>query len=118
MNAGMNFIAVVSLLLALATAGAAVKDQAKGKSPDTRQIRPSKIVLNHSETMMRDAKPVQQLDAWAQWLTSLQLFVFDRVSSYASRGIGGCEEFGCGGNHSETFVQDLAATPRPVPLTW
>ncbi len=62
MNAVTGFVAIVSLLLAMALAGGVAKDQAKGNSSDSRNISPSKIVLNHNETMVSEAASVQQGD--------------------------------------------------------
>lgn len=161
MNAVTNFMAIASILLALATAGGAVKQQAEVNSPATaRDTTPSKIAINHNETMVSDAALVQQVDTLSDWLTSLQAFVFGRfvntpadiapsrialnhnetmVSDAAmvqqadtsSEGLtspqafvfsrflsyapgvgrpGGCDDWGCGGNHNETFVEDAAPT--------
>ena len=109
MNAVTSFVSIVSLLLALAGAGGTAKKQAADvNSPAARNITPSKIVLNHNETMLSDTTLLQQADPWSQWLTSLQVFVFTRFSSYAPGGGGGCEEWGCGANHNETLVRDPA----------
>ncbi len=107
MNAVTSFVAIVSLLLALATAGGVAKEQADVKSPAARDITPSKIVLNHNETMVSDATSFEQTDRWSQWLTSVQAFVFTKFSMYAPVR-GGCDEWGCGSNHNETLVRDAA----------
>ncbi|MCM3906052.1 MAG: hypothetical protein ND866_30580 [Pyrinomonadaceae bacterium] len=62
MNTVTGFVAIVSLLLAMATAGGTAKDQAKVNSSDSRNISPSKIVLNHNETMVNEAASVQRCD--------------------------------------------------------
>lgn len=105
MNAVTGFVAIVSLLLALATAGDARKDQAKVDAPP-RNITPSKIAINHNETMVRDATSVQQPDAWAEWWTNVQDFVFANLITYDLRDKGGCDDWGCGTNHNETMVSD------------
>lgn len=109
MNAVTSFVAIVSLLLALATAGGAAKQQAEVNSPAAaRDITPSKIVLNHNETMVSDAALVQQADTLSEWLTSLQAYVFTRFSTYVPGG-GGCDDdWGCGMNDSETLARDAA----------
>jgi hypothetical protein len=108
MNAVTSFVAIVSLLLALATAGGAAKQETGTKSPAAMDIQPSKIVLNHNETMLSDAPLVQQTDTWSQWLTSMQTFFFTTFSTNAPGPKGGCDESGCGMNHNETMVSDTA----------
>ncbi len=114
MNAVTNFVAIASILLALATAGGA----AKAKSGDEEIITPSKIVLNHNETMVNDATSVQRSEALSKWLMGLSVFIFNRVSSYARGGgvPGGCDDWGCGMNHNETIVSDATSTQQPD--TW
>jgi hypothetical protein len=102
MNAVTSFVAIVSILLALAAGGSTAKEQAQANPPQVRNITPSKIVLNHNETMVSDAALVQRAGTWSQWLKSIQAFFFTRPIP------GGCEEFGCGGNHNETMVSDTA----------
>ncbi|HKE60748.1 MAG TPA: hypothetical protein VKB46_28780 [Pyrinomonadaceae bacterium] len=53
MNTGMNLLLMVSLLLALVLAGDAGKEQVKTNSEAT-QMRPSRIAINHNETLVRD----------------------------------------------------------------
>jgi hypothetical protein len=56
MNIATSFIAIVSLLLALATADTATKQQSEEQSPAAAAEKsPSKIALNHNETMGSDA---------------------------------------------------------------
>lgn len=57
MNAGMSLTAIVSLLLALATAGVAARGQAEVSAPAKTQTRASawKLGVNHNETMVSDA---------------------------------------------------------------
>jgi len=109
MNPVMSFVAIVSLLLGLAAAGNTAKEQAQVTPPAAGQITPSKIALNHNETMVSDAALVQPADTWSQWLTSLRAFFVTSFSTSAPRPKGGCEDvFGCGMNHNETMVTDAA----------
>ena len=55
MNTGMSLIAIVALLLALAAAGADTEQAGVNSKP----ITPSKIVLNHNETLVRDTAPMK-----------------------------------------------------------
>ncbi|HSE37888.1 MAG TPA: hypothetical protein VLG74_11335 [Blastocatellia bacterium] len=59
MNAGMSLIAIVALLLALAAAGGAAKEQAGVNSSGDTPIAPSKIAINHNETLVSDTTPIQ-----------------------------------------------------------
>jgi len=139
MNAVTGLVAIVSLLLALAAAGGAAKEQA-GVSPKAeRQITTSKLGVNHNETLARDttssnvprpagcptwmcgsnhndtlvsdATSVQQEDTLSQWLTNVQAYVFASFTSYAPVR-GGCDDWGCGMNHNETLVRDAAGERR------
>jgi hypothetical protein len=100
MNAVTNFVAIVSISLALvAGSSSAGKEQAQVNLPQGRSITPSKIALNHNETMVSDAGLVQ-VDDLSQWLTSLEAFFFNKHVP------GGCDEWGCGTNHNETMVSE------------
>lgn len=110
MNAVTGFVAIVSLLLALATAGGAAKDQAKGNSSDSRNISPSKIVLNHNETFVQDASPTRQADD-SELLTTAKQAAASAVRLLIrffinAPGGGGCDDWGCGSNHNEMLVRD------------
>ena len=105
MNAGTGLLAIVTLLLALAGAGGVATEQAGVDSRAARPITPSKLGVNHNETLVSDATPVQQADTWGQWLTSVRAFVFTRFPVYVP---GGCDDWGCGMNHNETMVSDAA----------
>ena len=104
MNTGMTIATIFSLLLALATAGDASKHQAGVSSPAA--IRGHN--LNHNETLVRDAAPLQRTDDWSLWLSSEQAFdpasLFIQFLSY--RAGGQCSPMVCGSNHNETFVRD------------
>jgi len=101
MNIATSFIAIVSLLLALATADTATKQQSEEQSPAAAAATsPSKIALNHNETMVSDAPLAQDASLWSRWVTSVQAFFFSRPIP------GGCDEWGCGTNHNETMVSD------------
>ena len=107
MNAGTGLVAIVSLLLALAGAGGAATEQAGVDSQAARPITTSKLGLNHNETLVSDATPLQQADTWGQWLTSMHSFVIERFSTYVPWPVV-CEDWGCGMNHNETMVSDAA----------
>jgi len=100
MNIATSFIAIVSLLLAPATADTATKQQSEEKSPAAAQMAPSKIALNHNETMVSDAPLAQEANLWSRWVASVQAFFFSRPLP------GGCDDWGCGTNHNETMVSD------------
>ena len=101
MNIATSFIAIVSLLLALATADTATKQQSEEQSRATAaETSPSKIALNHNETMVSDAALTQDASLWSRWVTSVQAFFFSRPTP------GGCDEFGCGMNHNETMLRE------------
>ena len=55
MYAAINLIAIVSLLISLASAGGATKDQAQVKPPPEMYGKN----LNHNETLVRDTAPVK-----------------------------------------------------------
>ena len=57
MNTIMSLIAIVVLLFALAAAGGASKDQPGVNSTGAKEIAPSKIAINHNETLVRDTTP-------------------------------------------------------------
>ena len=59
MNAVTIFVAIVSLLLALAAAGGAAKEPAGVSSSPAGLVSPSKLATNHNETLVRDAAPVR-----------------------------------------------------------
>jgi hypothetical protein len=59
MNAGLSVIAIVVLLFALAAAGGSAKDQPGVNSSGANEIAPSKIAINHNETLVRDTTPLQ-----------------------------------------------------------
>jgi methionine-rich copper-binding protein CopC len=64
MNIATSFIAIVSLLLALATADMATKQQSEEQTPAAAAEKsPSKIALNHNETMVSDAPLAQNNNA-------------------------------------------------------
>ncbi|MCM3906056.1 MAG: hypothetical protein ND866_30600 [Pyrinomonadaceae bacterium] len=114
MNTVTGYVAIVSLLLAMALAGGTAKKQESVNSQTERNIAPSRIALNHNETIVSDATSVQQEDSWSQFLTNVQVFIFNKFSSYAP-GAGvrdGCEEFGCGGNHNETMLSDATSVQQ------
>jgi len=127
MNAGTGLVAIVSLLLALAAAGGAAKEQAGVDSPTGTRSTASRVPdrgsscpswgcgENHNETLVSDATSVQQADTLSQWLASVQAFVFASFTNDAPVR-GRCEDWGCGTNHNETFVQD--AVPTPQVDTW
>ncbi len=119
MNTVTGYVAIVSLLLAMALAGGAAKKQGSVNSQTERNIAPSRIALNHNETLVSDVTSVQQTDSWSEFLISVQVFIFNRFSIYApGRGIpGGCDEFGCGMNHNETMVSDATSVQQADALS-
>ena len=119
MNTGMSFLAIVSLLLAMAMAGEAVKQQTRGTSsaPTYNREAVDRIAINHNETMVSDVALVQQASLW---LTNLRSFVVTEFVTYSHRGKVGCDdEFGCGMNHNETMVSDVAfVEPASLWFRW
>jgi hypothetical protein len=112
MNTVTGFVAVISLLLALAAAGGTTEPQAGitiRKSGEGQKeaglVSPSKLATNHNETLVRDTS-AQQADTLSRLMTSVQSFVFGNFSFRASGS--GCAPFICGtdGNHNETLVRD------------
>ena len=61
MNPVMSLVSIVALLLALGAAGNVAKEQSEVNPSAARQINPSKIVLNHNETMVSDT-PLAQMN--------------------------------------------------------
>jgi hypothetical protein len=66
---------------------------------------------NHNETMVSDAEPIEVAQNFEYLATAKQtaatgILLFARFFSY-QRG-GGCDEFGCGMNHNETLLSDVA----------
>jgi hypothetical protein len=59
MNALTSFVAIVSLLLALATGGGTAQEPAGVSFPPERQITPTKLATNHNETLVRDTASVR-----------------------------------------------------------
>lgn len=60
MNAVTGFVAIVSLLLALAAGGGTAKEPVGASSQPARQITPSKLATNHNETLVRDTAPMNR----------------------------------------------------------
>jgi hypothetical protein len=96
MNPVMSFVSIVALLLALGAAGNIATEQAEVNPSAARQINPSKIALNHNETMVSDAVELRQ----SQLLTSVHAFPLSRPIP------GDCDDWMCGMNHNETMVSD------------
>lgn len=113
MNTGMSFLAIVSLLLAMAMAGESVKQQAGGTAPSAQSYScgsVDKIAINHNETMVSDMAFVEEASLW------LRSFLVTQFETYARAGKGGCDdEFGCGTNHNETMVSDVALAEQSSP---
>lgn len=110
MNITTSFIAIVSLLLALATADTATKQQSEEQSPAAAAATaPSKIALNHNETMVSEAPLAQDASLWSRWVTSVQAFIFTSFSNGAPVNRDGCDDdFGCGMNHNETMLRETS----------
>jgi hypothetical protein len=107
MNAVTSFVALASLLLALGTAGVVANKQTGVNSPAaSRTITPSKLGVNHNETMVSDATTVHQRDTSNEVFKGEQAFGFVRVLLYPN--MAGCPVWMCGSNHNETMVRDLA----------
>lgn len=107
MNIGIPLATIFSLVLALAAAGGA-KDQ--GDSHSTMAIRGKN--LNHNETLVRDAAPIQHEDTLALWLSNELAFratLFMQLSIYrAGISPGTPVVLGTNLNHNETLVRDAA----------
>ena len=99
MNAVTGFVAIVSLLLALAAAGGPAKEPAG-------LITPSKLATNHNETLVTDTA-ARQADTLSRLLAGVQSVVFANFSFNVG---GSCPPFACGtdSNRSETLVSDTA----------
>jgi len=91
MNAGTYLLLTLSLLFALAVAGSAISEQ---RNEDSDSTTPSRIAINHNETMLSVAAPAYGL---SDLLADFQAF-FSKPTS------GGCDEWGCGTNHNETML--------------
>ena len=118
MNTGMSFLAIASLLLAMAMAGESLKQQARGTSSAPTHNRNSvdRIAINHNETMVSDVALVKQASLW---LTNLRSLVVTKFATYTRGGKGGCDEFGCGMNHNETMVSDVPfVEPASLWFRW
>ena len=57
MNTVTSLVTIVSLLLALSSAGSVAKPQSEVNSQAAIPITPSRIALNHNETLVRDTAP-------------------------------------------------------------
>ncbi len=59
MNTVTGFVAIVSLLLALAAGGETAQRKAGGGPKEANGITSSKLATNHNETLVRDTAPVK-----------------------------------------------------------
>ena len=59
MNTVTGFVAIVSLLLALAAGGGTVKEQVGVSFTLARKITPSKLATTHNETLVSDTAPMK-----------------------------------------------------------
>ncbi len=130
MNAGMT-LSIISLLVALATAGGAAKHQAgTGDGPSisgfnlnhnetlVRETNFGKVGpascpkwicgANHNETLVRDTALVQQSNDWSLWMSSESFAASVLMQFSMYRGGPGCSPWVCGSNHNETLVRDAA----------
>lgn len=105
MNSGTNFVLILSLLLALAMGSSAMKER---KNEESDPTSPSRIAINHNETMLSVAAPAY---AWRDWLADIQALFLSRPTG------GGCDEWGCGGNHNETMLSDTAPVLQALMLS-
>lgn len=95
MSAITTLILTVSVLMVLAVGGGSTNVQNSSEASDTP---PSKIAINHNETMLGGSLAIGQAYTWTDLLTSIQAFFVSKTTW------GGCDEFGCGSNHNETML--------------
>lgn len=100
MNTVTSLTAIVSLLLALAAAGGAAKEQAGADSQAARPITTSKLGVNHNETLVNDATPVRQVNG-----------------SFHATKMAGCPIWYCGTNHNETLMSDATSAQQTSTLS-
>ena len=93
MNATTTLILTLSLFMVLAVGAAGTTDN----SSEASETPPSRIAINHNETMLGSSLAIGQAYTFADLLASIQA-VFAKPSS------GGCDEWGCGSNHNETML--------------
>ena len=114
MNAITTLILTLSVLMVLAVAGATSNVQNSSEASDTP---PSKIAINHNETMLGSSLAIGQAysmtDSVSDLLASIQAF-FGRPTS----GGGGCDDWECGSNHNETMLLDVASQTTDIWDEW
>ena len=59
MNTVMGFVAIVSLLLALASGGGTAEEQVGVSFTPAKKITSSKLATNHNETLVSDTAPMK-----------------------------------------------------------
>ena len=95
MNVTTTLILTFSLLMVLAVGGASTQTQ---NSSEASETPPSRIAINHNETMLVDFAPIQTSNMWDEWLKNFAAFFSTKPTP------GGCDDWGCGTNHNETML--------------
>ena len=95
MSAITTLILTMSVLMVLAVGGASSNAQISSEASDAP---PSRIAINHNETMLGGSLAVGQAYTVADLIASIQSLVVSKPTS------GGCDEWGCGSNHNETML--------------
>ena len=81
------------------------------QSSEASETPPSRIAINHNETMLGGSLAIGQAYTLSDLLTSIQAFFSPKPTS------GGCDEWGCGGNHNETMLSSSFAVDEAYSVT-
>lgn len=103
----MSAITTLFLTMMLAVSGASTN----ANSSEASETPPSRIAINHNETMLGSSMAVGQAYSWTDLLTTIQAFFGSRPTS------GGCDDWGCGTNHNETMLGSSLAIGQAYTLT-
>jgi len=97
----------MSVLMVLAVGGTGTNAQNSSEASDTP---PSRIAINHNETMLGGSMAIGQAYTLTDLLPSIQAF-------FSSRPTPGCDdEFSCGMNHNETMLGGSLAIGQAYTL--
>ncbi len=108
MSAITTLILTMSVLMVLAVGGAGTSTQVSSEASDTP---PSRIAINHNETMLGSSMAIGQAYTLADLLASIQALVVSKPT------IGGCDDWGCGSNHNETMLGGSLAIGQVYTLS-
>ena len=108
MSAITTLILTMSVLMVLAVGGASTNAENSSEASD---MPPSRIAINHNETMLGGSMAIGQAYTVADLFADIQaLLVSKRISA-------GCDEWMCGSNHNETMLGGSLAIGQAYTLS-